>query len=106
MTWIRTVPTEEATGKLRRLYDRVAGPDGNVDNIMMAHSLRPHSMEGHMALYKNVLHHSANEIPKLTSLLPLRISWTLNFRGVPQQSIVAISMVRLRLPPAGARRRR
>ena len=64
MTWIRTIPSEEATGKLQRLYDRVAGPDGNVDNIMMAHSLRPHSMEGHMALYKNVLHHSANEIPK------------------------------------------
>lgn len=64
MTWIRTVPNEEATGKLRRLYDRVTGPDGNVDNIMMAHSLRPHSMEGHMALYKNVLHHSANQIPK------------------------------------------
>lgn len=64
MTWIHTVPSEEATGKLRKLYDRVAGPDGNVDNIMAAHSLRPHSMEGHMALYKNVLHHSANEIPK------------------------------------------
>jgi uncharacterized peroxidase-related enzyme len=31
---------------------------------MMAHSLRPHSMEGHMALYKNVLHHSANQLPR------------------------------------------
>ncbi len=30
---------------------------------MMAHSLRPHSMEGHMALYKNVLHHTGNAIP-------------------------------------------
>jgi uncharacterized peroxidase-related enzyme len=30
---------------------------------MMAHSLRPHSMEGHMALYKNVLHHSSNQLP-------------------------------------------
>ncbi len=64
MSWIRTIPFEAATGKLRKLYDRVTGPDNNVDNIMMAHSLRPHSMEGHMALYKNVLHHSANTIPK------------------------------------------
>ena len=64
MTWIRIVSIEDSNGKLRRLYGRVAGPDGNVDNIMMAHSLRPHSMEGHMALYKNVLHHSSNEIPK------------------------------------------
>ncbi|WP_282027324.1 carboxymuconolactone decarboxylase family protein [Ruegeria faecimaris] len=64
MSWIKTIPFEQATGKLRKLYERVTGPDNNVDNIMMAHSLRPHSMEGHMALYKNVLHHSANQIPK------------------------------------------
>ncbi|WP_170560836.1 carboxymuconolactone decarboxylase family protein [Ruegeria atlantica] len=64
MSWIRTIPFDEATGKLRKLYDRVTGPGNNVDNIMMVHSLRPHSMEGHMALYKNVLHHSANTIPK------------------------------------------
>ncbi|WP_417699599.1 carboxymuconolactone decarboxylase family protein [Pseudophaeobacter sp.] len=64
MAWIKTVPFEEATGKLKTLYQRVTGPGNNVDNIMMAHSLRPHSMEGHMALYKNVLHHSGNKIPK------------------------------------------
>lgn len=64
MTWIRTVPYEEATGRLKTLYDRVKGPGDNVDNIMMAHSLRPHSMEGHMTLYKYVLHHSGNKVPK------------------------------------------
>ena len=64
MTWIKTIPYSEATGKLKKLYDRVKGPDDNVDNIMMAHSLRPHSMEAHMAIYKRVLHHTANEIPK------------------------------------------
>ncbi len=64
VSWIKTVPFQEATGRLKKLYERVTGPDNNVDNIMMAHSLRPHSMEGHMALYKNVLHHSANSVPK------------------------------------------
>ncbi|MDG1708190.1 MAG: peroxidase-related enzyme [Emcibacteraceae bacterium] len=64
MTWINTVPYSEATGKLKKLYDRVKGPDDNVDNIMMSHSLRPHSMEAHMAMYKRVLHHTANTIPK------------------------------------------
>ena len=59
MTWIRTVPYPEATGRLKTLYDRGKGPGDNVDNIMMAHSLRPNSMEGHMTLYKYVLHHSA-----------------------------------------------
>jgi uncharacterized peroxidase-related enzyme len=64
MTWINTVAYEEATGKLKKLYDRVKGPNNNVDNIMLAHSLRPHSMEGHMAIYKNVIHNSGNTIDK------------------------------------------
>ncbi len=64
MSWIKTVPFTEATGKLKKLYDRVKGPDDNVDNIMMSHSLRPHTMEGHMAIYKNVLHHTGNTLPK------------------------------------------
>ena len=64
MSWIETIPFASATGKLRQLYERVTGPDENVDNIMMMHSLRPHSMEGHMAIYKYVLHHSGNTVPK------------------------------------------
>jgi uncharacterized peroxidase-related enzyme len=64
MTWIATVAYQDAKGRLKTLYDRVKGPDDNVDNIMMAHSLRPHSMEGHMHLYKYVLHHSGNQVPK------------------------------------------
>ena len=64
MSWIRTVPYDKSEGRLRQLYDRIKGADGNVDNIMMLHSLRPHTMEGHMALYKVVLHHSGNRVPK------------------------------------------
>ncbi|MGB3179303.1 MAG: peroxidase-related enzyme [Albidovulum sp.] len=64
MPWIETIPYDQSTGKLRQLYDRVKGPDDNVDNIMMMHSLRPHTMEAHMAVYKYVLHHSANTVPK------------------------------------------
>ncbi|MGJ8625718.1 MAG: carboxymuconolactone decarboxylase family protein [Sulfitobacter sp.] len=64
MAWIKTIPFDAATGKLKQLYARVTGPGDNVDNIMMMHSLRPHTMEGHMAIYKYVLHHRDNEIPK------------------------------------------
>jgi uncharacterized peroxidase-related enzyme len=60
--WIEHVPYGESEGKLRKLYDRVKGPDNNVDNIMLAHSLRPHTMEAHMALYKATLHHARNTI--------------------------------------------
>ncbi len=65
MTWINTISYEDSEGELRKLYDRVKGPDDNVDNIMMAHSLRPHSMQGHMTLYKYVLHHPRNTLPKV-----------------------------------------
>ncbi|MFT6945111.1 MAG: putative peroxidase-related enzyme [Yoonia sp.] len=64
MPWIETVPYDQSTGKLRQLYDRVKGPGDNVDNIMMMHSLRPHTMEAHMAVYKHTIHHSANTVPK------------------------------------------
>jgi uncharacterized peroxidase-related enzyme len=62
--WISHIAYEDAEGRLRQLYDRIKGPGDNVDNIMLAHSLRPHSMEGHMALYKYVLHHASNTVPK------------------------------------------
>jgi len=64
MTWIRTIDPDEADRRLGRIYGRIKGPDGRVDNIMAAHSLRPHTLEGHMALYKNVLHHGANTLPR------------------------------------------
>ena len=64
MSWINTISYAESSGELRQLYDKLKGPGDNVDNIMLAHSLRPHSMVGHMALYKNVLHHRGNTIPK------------------------------------------
>lgn len=64
MSWIKLISYEEAVGKLKSLYDRVKGPQNNIDNILQVHSLRPHSLEGHMALYKNVLHHRDNTIPK------------------------------------------
>jgi len=64
MAFITTISPEAAQGRLAKFYDRVRGPDGRVDNILVAHSLRPASLEGHMALYKNVLHHSANQVPK------------------------------------------
>ncbi len=64
MSWITTIPYNASEGKLRRLYDKVKGPNNNVDNVLMVHSLRPHSLVGHMAIYKNVLHNSSNTLPK------------------------------------------
>ena len=64
MTWINTIHYADADGALLRLYERIKGPDNNIDNIMLAHSLRPHTMAGHMTLYKHVLHHPGNTIDR------------------------------------------
>ncbi len=64
MSWIQTIGFEEAKGKLKSIYNRVKGPNNNVDNVLMLHSLRPHTLKGHMTLYKSVLHHSGNTLPK------------------------------------------
>ncbi|MCZ8311244.1 MAG: alkylhydroperoxidase [Magnetospirillum sp.] len=61
--WIQMLQYDESSGYLRELYDRVKGPGGAIDNVMKIHSLRPHTMEGHSALYKSVLHHSGNSLP-------------------------------------------
>ncbi|MEO5720303.1 MAG: peroxidase-related enzyme [Chthoniobacterales bacterium] len=63
MSWIKTVSPAESAGRLREIYLRIAAPDGAVDNVLQVHSLRPHTLEAHLALYKNVLHHHGNSLP-------------------------------------------
>jgi len=64
MSWIKTIDYEQADSNLKRTYDRVKGPNNNIDNVLLIHSLRPHSLTGHMTLYKSVLHNSNNTLPK------------------------------------------
>ncbi len=61
--WITTVAPEDAQGRLRELYESVRTPHGTVDNVMRAHSLRPETMAGHLALYRAVLHNPENVLP-------------------------------------------
>lgn len=63
MSWIRVIGFEEATGKLKQIYKKIKGPNNQIDNVLSIHSLRPHTLVGHMSLYKNTLHHSNNSFP-------------------------------------------
>ena len=71
MSWIKVIPFEEATGKLKQIYNKIKGPNGQIDNVLSIHSLRPHTLTGHMSIYKNTLHHSDNTFP----------NWMLEFLG-------------------------
>jgi uncharacterized peroxidase-related enzyme len=61
--WIEMIPLEEAEGPLKEMYKTALTPAGTVDNVMRVHSLRPHTMLGHMAIYKSVLHNPDNKLP-------------------------------------------
>ena len=62
-TWIEMLPVENATGSLKEAYDLAKTPAGTVDNVMRIHSQRPHTMLGHLTLYRSVLHHQDNTLP-------------------------------------------
>jgi len=64
MSWIKTIAYEDAGAVLKKIYNRVKGPNNNIDNVLLIHSLRPHTLVGHMTLYKNVLHNTNNTLPK------------------------------------------
>jgi len=58
MPWIRVIAPENAEGRLAELYSRIAGPGGQVDNVLSIHSLRPRTLDAHLSLYKAALHSS------------------------------------------------
>jgi AhpD family alkylhydroperoxidase len=62
--WIRLIGRDEAAGRLRATYDRIAGADGQVDRVLQLHGLRPHTLDAHLALYKATLHHPGNRLPR------------------------------------------
>ena len=62
-TWIEMLPVENATGSLKEAYELAKAPAGTIDNVMRVHSQRPHTMVGHITLYRSVLHHPENTLP-------------------------------------------
>ena len=60
MTWIESISRAKAAGRLKTLYEKYQRPNGTIANIYSAHSLRPHTLEGHTALYRAVLGHTGN----------------------------------------------
>ena len=56
MAWIEVIDEADATGVLKRHYDKLVEPWGGVDNIMKIHSLNPRSLKAHLGLYATVMY--------------------------------------------------
>ncbi len=75
MAWIRIIEPTQASGELADSYRRLGAPPARLDQIILAHSERPHTLDGHMALYKSVLHHRGNTLDKaLAEAIGVRVS--------------------------------
>jgi len=58
--WIGVTDEHEANSELNRIYDRVRGPKGQLDNLYQAFSLRPHTILPADDLYLAAMHHKDN----------------------------------------------
>ena len=56
MAYIRYIEEEDASPRLRALYDRYRDPQGHVDNVLRIHGPNPASLEAHFQLYKTLMH--------------------------------------------------
>ncbi len=57
IAWIETTPEADATGELKRAYQRAGEAGGRqVDHIMKIHSLHPASLIDHLHLYKTLMY--------------------------------------------------
>lgn len=55
MSWIKEIGPDEAEGELLHQYRALEQQRGKVANILKVHSLRPSSLQAHLALYMDLM---------------------------------------------------
>jgi uncharacterized peroxidase-related enzyme len=55
MAWIKTMPRDSATGKTKKVYDRILKERGHLANIFIAQGLEPEVLEDHLNLYVHLM---------------------------------------------------
>ena len=55
MPWIRTIPIDEAQGRLKKIYDAAIQRAGRVFGIVRASSLSPAITEAQLGLYQRIM---------------------------------------------------
>lgn len=55
VAWIRTVPPEEATGRLKRIYEASEKRAGGVAHVLRVQSLTPGALDAGVRLYQALM---------------------------------------------------
>ena len=64
MAWIRTIPEDEAEGRLKRTYDAAIGRAGRVHGIVRLMSLQPEVLDASLGLYAAVTTSPRSPLPR------------------------------------------
>ena len=56
MPWIKTIPVEEATGRLAKTYQAAIQRAGRVFGILRAQSVSPPILDASMGLYQRIMY--------------------------------------------------
>ncbi len=55
MSWIKTTSPEKATGKTKKVYEKIMKERGHLANIFMAQGLEPDALEDHVDMYVHLM---------------------------------------------------
>jgi len=55
MTWISTPGVDEASGRVKQVYEKILSERGHVANIFQAQSLEPDALEDHVSMYEHLM---------------------------------------------------
>jgi len=56
MSWIETIESDEAVGKLAKIYSSLADPGEEIAEILKVHSLKPDILRSHLNLYREIMY--------------------------------------------------
>lgn len=62
--WIDSICPEQAPDHLAAIYRQLGWPGRPIDHVLQVHSLAPHTLTAHLALYRAALHHRENRLQK------------------------------------------
>ena len=77
MSWIKTVPYEEAEGQLKEIYDETKAKFGEVINLVKIQSLRPDTMGIGRQMYKHLMM-GPGRLPRLQRVLIATVVSSIN----------------------------
>jgi len=60
LSFIKTIDEDKATGKLKEVYESIAGRGRKMAYILKVQSLNPKALESHYQFYRNIMFDKSN----------------------------------------------